>query len=178
MPDVGNTDTWRSKWFAVDPPRSEVDAMAGRAVLNNFRSEGSFAQALSVRTKISAHFAGSLTYTVAQNVPLAWHSGAAVQLWAETPLTSAFSVGAGVGVFITAYNRAPSRRIRRPIRQGSWESRWPIRSAADGSHERSGTGSRPATMTTVISSSLAWDTDFERSAPRTGRGGMSSPRSC
>jgi hypothetical protein len=89
-------------WFAVDPPRSEVDALAGRAVLNSFRSEGSFAQALSLRTKISTHFAASLTYTVAQNVPLDWHSGAAVQLWAETPLTSAFSVGAGVGVFITA----------------------------------------------------------------------------
>jgi hypothetical protein len=89
-------------WFAVDPPRSEVDALAGRAVLNSFRSEGSFAQALSVRTKITTYLAASLTYTVAQNVPLDWHSGAAVQLWAEAPLTSRFSVGAGVGVFVIA----------------------------------------------------------------------------
>jgi len=74
----------------------------GRAILNSFRSEAAAAEALSVRTKISEHFAASLTYTEAQNVPLDWHSGAAVQLWAETSLTSAFSVGAGVGVFITA----------------------------------------------------------------------------
>jgi hypothetical protein len=79
-----------------------VDIMAGRAVLNSFRSESSSAQALSLRTKITPHLAASLTYTEAQNVPLDWHSGAAVQLWAETSLTSAFSVGAGVGVFITA----------------------------------------------------------------------------
>jgi hypothetical protein len=91
-----------NSWFAVDPPRSEVDVMAGRVVLNSFRSEGCFAEALSLRTKISTHFAASLTYTEAQNVPLDWHSGAAVQLWAETSLTSVFSVGAGVGVFITA----------------------------------------------------------------------------
>jgi hypothetical protein len=89
-------------WFAVDPPRSEMDVMAGRAVLNSFRSEASSAQALSLRTKITPHFAASLTYTEAQDIPLDWHSGAAVQLWAETSLTSAFSVGAGVGVFITA----------------------------------------------------------------------------
>lgn len=89
-------------WVAVDPPRSEVDIMAGRAVLNSFRSEASSAQALSLRTKITPHFAASVTYTEAQNVPLDWHSGAAIQLWAETSLTSAFSVGAGVGVFITA----------------------------------------------------------------------------
>jgi hypothetical protein len=89
-------------WFAVDPPRSEVDVMAGRAVLNSFRSEASSAQALSLRTKITPHFAASVTYTEAQDVPLDWHSGAAMQLWAETSLTSAFSVGAGVGVFITA----------------------------------------------------------------------------
>jgi hypothetical protein len=89
-------------WFAVDPPRSEVDVLAGRAVVNSFRSEGSFAEALSMRTKITTYLAASLTYTVAQNVPLDWHSGAAVQLWAEAPLTSAFSVGAGVGVFVIA----------------------------------------------------------------------------
>jgi len=89
-------------WFTVDPPRSEVDIMAGRAVLNSFRSESSSAQALSLRTKITAHFTASLTYTEAQHVPLDWHSGAAVQLWAETPLTSVYSVGASVGVFITA----------------------------------------------------------------------------
>jgi hypothetical protein len=102
----GNTPGSRflqsDSWFAVDPPRSEVDALAGRAVLNSFRSEGSFAQALSFRTKITTYLAASLTYTVAQNVPLDWHSGAALQLWAEAPLTSAFSVGAGVGVFIIA----------------------------------------------------------------------------
>jgi hypothetical protein len=89
-------------WFAVDPPRSEVDVLAGRAVVNSFHSEGSAAEALSVRTKISTYLAASLTYTVAQNVPLDWHSGAAVQLWAEAPLTSSFSVGAGVGVFVIA----------------------------------------------------------------------------
>jgi hypothetical protein len=89
-------------WFAVDPPRSEVDVLAGRVVLNSFRSEGYFATALSLRTKITTYLAASLTYTVAQNVPLDWHSGAALQLWAEAPLTSAFSVGAGVGVFVIA----------------------------------------------------------------------------
>jgi len=44
--------------------------MAGRAVLNSFRSAAALAQALSPRTKISAHVGASLTYTVAQNVPL------------------------------------------------------------------------------------------------------------
>lgn len=68
---------WSDSWLAVDPPRSEVDVMAGRAVLNSFRSEGAMAQAINLRTKLSRHFAASLTYTVARNVPLDWHSGTA-----------------------------------------------------------------------------------------------------
>jgi hypothetical protein len=91
---------WSDSWFIATPPRSEVDAMVGRAILNSFRSEAAAAEALSVRTKISEHFAASLTYTEAQNVPLDWHSGTAVQLWAETPLTRSFSAGAGIGAFI------------------------------------------------------------------------------
>ena len=35
-------------------------------------------------------------------MPLDWHWGTAVQVWAETPLTNSFSAGAGVGVFITS----------------------------------------------------------------------------
>jgi hypothetical protein len=54
--------------------------MVGRAVLNSFRFEGALAKALSVRTNISRYFAVSLTYTVAQNIPLDWHSGTAAQL--------------------------------------------------------------------------------------------------
>ena len=113
----GNADSkfqQSNSWFAVAPPRSEVDIMAGRAVLNSFRSEASSAQALSMRTKITTHFTASLTYTEAQNVPLDWHSGAAVQLWAETPLTSAFSVGASVGVFITAARSATANSATDP----------------------------------------------------------------
>jgi len=91
---------WSDSWWVADAPRSEVDVMFGRAILNSFSSEGTLAEALSVRTKLSAHCVASLTYTAAQNVPLDWHSGTAVQLWAEAPLTSAFSAGAGVGAFI------------------------------------------------------------------------------
>jgi hypothetical protein len=93
---------WSDSWLAVDPPRSEADIMFGRAVLNSFRSEGAMAQAISLRTKLSRHFAASLTYTQARNVPLDWHSGTAIQLWAEAPLTSSFTAGAGVGAFITS----------------------------------------------------------------------------
>ena len=35
-------------------------------------------------------------------MPLDWHSGTAIQLWTETPLTNSFSAGAGVGAFITS----------------------------------------------------------------------------
>jgi hypothetical protein len=41
------------------------------------RKPHSTSQAISLRTKISRHFAASLTDTVAQNVPLDWHFGAA-----------------------------------------------------------------------------------------------------
>ena len=70
-------------------------------VLNSFHSEDCSAQAISLRTKLSRHFAASLTYTLAHDAPLDWHSGAAIQLWAETPLTRAFSAGVGLGAFIT-----------------------------------------------------------------------------
>jgi hypothetical protein len=49
----------------------------------------------------SRYVAVSRTYTVAQNVPLDWHSGTAAQVWAEAPLTSRLTVGAGAGVFVT-----------------------------------------------------------------------------
>jgi hypothetical protein len=90
--------------------------MAGRAVLNSFRSEESTAQALSLRTKLSRHFAASLTYTVAHDIPLDWHSGTALQLWAETPLTKSFSAGAGIGVFITSEksSAAPTNAATNP----------------------------------------------------------------
>ena len=91
-------------------PRSEVDALAGHVILNSFRSEAALAKALSVRTKISPHIAASLTYTVATDMPLDWHSGAAVQLWAEAPLTRAFYAGAGAGVFFTAVRANPPIR--------------------------------------------------------------------
>jgi hypothetical protein len=85
-------------------------------VLNSFRSEESTAQALSLRTKINRYLAASLTYTVAHDIPLDWHSGAALQLWAETPLTKSFSAGAGVGVFITSgkSNAAPPNAATDP----------------------------------------------------------------
>ncbi len=93
---------WTDSWFVAPPPRLEVDALAGEVVLNSFHSEAALAEALSVRAKISTHFAASLTYTVAPDAPLDWHSGAAVQLWAQTDLTHAFSIGAGAGAFFTA----------------------------------------------------------------------------
>jgi hypothetical protein len=70
---------WSDSWLAVDPPRSEVDIMFGHAVLNSFHSEAATAQALSLRTRLSRHFAASLTDTVARDVPLDWPSGTAVQ---------------------------------------------------------------------------------------------------
>lgn len=77
---MGSNARWADSWGTPSPPRSEVDAMVGRAVLNSFRFEGALAKALSVRTNISRYFAVSLTYTVAQNIPLDWHSGTAAQL--------------------------------------------------------------------------------------------------
>ncbi|HEY4772234.1 MAG TPA: hypothetical protein VIH50_04310 [Steroidobacteraceae bacterium] len=93
---------WTDSWFAAPPPRLEVDALAGQVVLNSFHSEAAVAEALSMRAKISTHFAASVTYTIAPDAPLDWHSGAAVQLWAETEVTHGFSIGAGVGAFFTA----------------------------------------------------------------------------
>lgn len=93
---------WTDSWFAAARPRSEIDALAGQVILNSFHSEAAVAAALSIRTKISTHVAASLTYSVSPDAPLDWHSGAAVQLWAETPLTHTFSAGAGVGAFFTA----------------------------------------------------------------------------
>jgi len=93
---------WTDSWFDAPPPRLEADALAGQVVLNSFHSEAAVAEALSVRAKISTHIAASVTYTVAPDAPLDWHSGAAVQLWAETDLTPAFSIGAGAGAFFTA----------------------------------------------------------------------------
>lgn len=99
---------WTDSWFAAPPPRSEVDALAGQVILNSFHSEAAVAEALSVRTKISTHIAASLTYTVATDAPLDWHSGAAVQLWAETQLTHSFYAGAGAGAFFTAVRANPA----------------------------------------------------------------------
>jgi hypothetical protein len=93
---------WTDSWFEAPPPRLEVDALAGKVVLNSFHSEDAAAEALSMRAKISTHFAASVIYTVAPDAPLDWHSGAAVQLWAETELTRGFSIGAGVGAFFAA----------------------------------------------------------------------------
>lgn len=92
---------WSDSWFVTDSPRVEIDGLVGRVVLNSFHSDDSSAQAISLRTKLSRHFAASLTYTLAHDAPLDWHSGAAIQLWTETALTRAFSAGVGLGAFIT-----------------------------------------------------------------------------
>ena len=98
---LGSASHWADISNTPGTPRYEVDGMVGRAVLNSFHSEGALAKALSVRTNINRYFSASLTYTVAQNIPLDWHSGAAAQLWAEAPLTQRLTVGAGIGVFVT-----------------------------------------------------------------------------
>ena len=88
--------------FGADNPRSQIDVMAERAVLNSFSSEGALAAAVSLLTKLSRHIGASLTYAMAQQIPLDWHSGTAAQVWLETSLTRRFSVGAGVGAFIAS----------------------------------------------------------------------------
>ena len=110
MPRVHNIEAASAR------PRSQLDGMVGRVVSNSFHSEDSAAQALSVHTKISRHFAASLSYTLAHDVPLDWHSGAVIQLWAETPLTRAFSAGVGRGVFVTSdkSNAAASNAASHP----------------------------------------------------------------
>jgi len=100
--EAGARVRWSDSWFVAPPPRSEVDALAGQVILNSFHSEAAVAEALSVRVKISTHIAASVTYTISPDAPLDWHSGAAVQMWAETDLTRAFSIGAGAGAFFTA----------------------------------------------------------------------------
>ena len=111
---------WSDSWFAVAPPRSEVDGMVGRAVLNSFSSEESSAQALSLRTKISRHFTASLTYTVAHDIPLDWHSGTAIQLWAQTPLPALSQLARAWASSLPATNRAQPPRAALRIQPEFW----------------------------------------------------------
>jgi len=58
----------------------------------------------------------SLTDTVAHDIPLDWHCGTALGLWADTPLTKPFSAGVGIGVFVPSdtSNAAPANAATSP----------------------------------------------------------------